>query len=248
MCRRMRHLKPREIQGCQLALDASIATSLYDATSGGSLVAANGGVARWEDQSGVGRHVTQATAAYQPTRKAATLNGLDAVLFDGTNDVLNRASQTLSDFFVSGTDTAVFVVLRQDSTRTDNTAVSVGGKIAVFASYSDTLYFDAGSDTTGRVSGAQPSGWDNSLQCFDGVRRSASERIYTNNAQRASRSDASGTSGATSVNLSVGDYQATAYIPHKGEIAEVTIIAATISEFMASRMRHSRMRKWRING
>ena len=49
--RRMRHLKPREIQGCQLALDASIPTSLYDATSGGSLVAADGVVRRWEDQS-----------------------------------------------------------------------------------------------------------------------------------------------------------------------------------------------------
>jgi len=248
MCRRMRHLKPREIQGCQLALDASIATSLYDATSGGSLVAANGAVARWEDQSGVGRHVTQATAAYQPTRKAATLNGLDAVLFDGSQDNMSRASQTLSDFFVSGTDLSVFMVIRQNGAQANNAALSIGNAVNVFATYSNDVNFDAGNYVTNRVGAAQPYGWDDSLHCFDGVRRSSAQRVYVDNTQLASRSDASGTSGATSMTLVVGDYQASPLIPHKGEIAEVTIIAATISEFMASRMRHSRMRKWRISG
>ncbi len=90
--RRMRHLKPREIQGCQLALDASIATSLYDATSGGSLVAADGAVARWEDQSGSGYHVTQATGTKQPLRRVANRAGLDALQFDNTDDRLINAS------------------------------------------------------------------------------------------------------------------------------------------------------------
>jgi len=86
--RRMRHLKPREIQGCQLALDASIATSLYDATSGGNLVAADGAVARWEDQSGNGRHATQATSGARPLRRIGGVNGFDALEFDGTDDRL----------------------------------------------------------------------------------------------------------------------------------------------------------------
>jgi lysophospholipase L1-like esterase len=39
-------------------------SGMYDATSGGSLVTTNRGqIARWEDQSGNGRHITQATAA-----------------------------------------------------------------------------------------------------------------------------------------------------------------------------------------
>lgn len=85
--RRMRHLKPREIQGCQLALDASIATSLYDATSGGSLVATDGAIGRWEDQSGGARHAT-ATLKARPIRKVGVINGCDAVRFDGVNDVI----------------------------------------------------------------------------------------------------------------------------------------------------------------
>ena len=44
--------------GLQLWLDASDATTLYGATTGGSLVASDGGVARWEDKSGNSRHYT----------------------------------------------------------------------------------------------------------------------------------------------------------------------------------------------
>jgi hypothetical protein len=70
----------------QLWLDASDASTLYDATSGGSLVAADGGVARWEDKSGNARHATQSTSGNRPQRKTNQQNGLDALLFDGAND------------------------------------------------------------------------------------------------------------------------------------------------------------------
>jgi hypothetical protein len=79
---------PSDITGLQLWLDASDASTLYDATSGGSLVAADGGVARWEDKSGNARHATQSTSANRPTRKAAIQNGRDAIQLDGSNDVL----------------------------------------------------------------------------------------------------------------------------------------------------------------
>jgi hypothetical protein len=69
-----------------LWLDASDASTLYDATSGGSLVAANGAVARWQDKSGNARHVTQITSGSRPLRKTSVQNSLDAVLFDGTDD------------------------------------------------------------------------------------------------------------------------------------------------------------------
>ena len=73
-------------------LDASDATTLYDATSGGSLVAANGEVKRWEDKSGNARHYTQGTATAIPTRRTAVANGLDVVRFDGINDFMSRAT------------------------------------------------------------------------------------------------------------------------------------------------------------
>lgn len=72
----------------QIWLDASDATTLYDATSGGSLVAADGSIARWEDKSGHERHFTQATSASRPVRKTSVQNSLDIVRFDGSDDCM----------------------------------------------------------------------------------------------------------------------------------------------------------------
>jgi hypothetical protein len=83
------------IPGLQAWFDASDASTLFDATSGGSLVAADGVVARWEDKSGNGRHATQATSGSRPIRKSNQTNGLDAILFDGTNDFLSLGSITI---------------------------------------------------------------------------------------------------------------------------------------------------------
>lgn len=82
------------ISGLQLWLDASDADTLYNATSGGSLVAADGGVARWEDKSGNGRHATQGTSSSRPLRKTAIIGNLDVLRFDGSDDYLNL----LTDF------------------------------------------------------------------------------------------------------------------------------------------------------
>jgi hypothetical protein len=73
-------------------LDASDSSTLFDATSGGSLVAADGEVARWEDKSGNAKHITQATSVNRPIRKTNTENGRDVVQFDGTNDVLDSSA------------------------------------------------------------------------------------------------------------------------------------------------------------
>ena len=86
--RRMRHVKAREFQGCDIAYDFSNPASLYDATSGGSLVAADGAIARVNDLSGGSSHMTQGNGTFQPLRKVAALNGLDVARFDGSNDVL----------------------------------------------------------------------------------------------------------------------------------------------------------------
>jgi len=73
-----------------LWLDASDANTLYDATTGGSLVAADGAIARWEDKSGNARHATQATLANRPLRKTAVQNGKDIARFDGANDTMTH--------------------------------------------------------------------------------------------------------------------------------------------------------------
>jgi hypothetical protein len=49
-------------------------------------------VARWEDQSGSGYHVTQATLASRPVLKTGIRNSKNAIRFDGSNDGLVSAN------------------------------------------------------------------------------------------------------------------------------------------------------------
>ena len=80
--------------GVSLWLDASDASTLYDATSGGSLVAADGTVARWEDKSGNVNHATQGTSGSRPTRKTSIQNALDILRFDGGDHLAGAANAT----------------------------------------------------------------------------------------------------------------------------------------------------------
>ena len=90
MLKRHRSFNPSNIAGLSLWLDAT--TGLFDATSGGNPVTTDGSsVARWEDQSGNSRHITQTTVASQPILKTAIQNGKNIIRFDGTDDILRRS-------------------------------------------------------------------------------------------------------------------------------------------------------------
>jgi hypothetical protein len=103
---------PPSISGLQLWLDASDASTLFDATTGGSLVAADGGVARWQDKSGNARHATQSTSGNRPLRKTAIQGGKDALRFDGSNDSLSIASSTATFKFLHTSDATVFIAYK----------------------------------------------------------------------------------------------------------------------------------------
>jgi len=111
---------PDNISGLQLWLDASDSATLFNATSGGSLVAANGGVARWEDKSGNGRHATQSTSANRPARKTAVQGGKDVLRFDGSNDSMSIASSTATFKFLHSTQATVFFASKVGNTSDPN--------------------------------------------------------------------------------------------------------------------------------
>jgi hypothetical protein len=81
--------------GLHLWLDASDASTLFDATSGGSAVAVDGAIARWEDKSGNARHATQTTSSQRPLLKLNS-SGQRVVRFDGLSQFL-KTSTTFSD-------------------------------------------------------------------------------------------------------------------------------------------------------
>jgi hypothetical protein len=89
---------PSDITGLQCWLDASDASTLYDSASGGSLVVAGGSVARWEDKSGNGNHVTGSSM----TRTASGQNSLDVI------SIANAGTRYLG-MSVAASDWTVFV-------------------------------------------------------------------------------------------------------------------------------------------
>lgn len=143
---------PASVTGLQLWLDGSDASTLYDATTGGSLVAADGAVARWEDKSGNARHFTQSSSGSRPLRKTSQQNGKDTLLFDGSNDIL--IGSDFGDYVQSSQAATIFVVLKTLSTGRRHEIMSkqladAGWRFLIESDNKATLFFD--SDANNRT-------------------------------------------------------------------------------------------------
>lgn len=63
----------------------------WDADDPATIAQSEGAVSQWDDKSGSGLHVSQATASARPTTGVTTQNGRNVLVFDG-NDVLARSN------------------------------------------------------------------------------------------------------------------------------------------------------------
>ena len=131
---------PRRTSGLFQWFDASDRATLFDATSGGSAVADDGGVARWEDKSGNGYHLTQGTAGNRPTLRAAIRNGRSVLEYDGANSNLVSASITNELNALS-----VFAVLLADTVGQNNLG-SIWATNAVTGASVRTLRIQTGNN------------------------------------------------------------------------------------------------------
>jgi hypothetical protein len=103
-------------------------------TSGGTPATADGDpVGRWLDQSGNGRHVSQATGSLRPTLKLNIQNSLPVVQFDGVDDFMG-----LPDFLSGFTAAELFLVIRARST--------INQAFSVLGSPTDSGYYPFGTD------------------------------------------------------------------------------------------------------
>ena len=78
----------------------------------GLILGGTDSVATWEDRSGNGLDVTQATEGNRPAKISANLNGLPVVHFDGVDDYLIRSAVPGYDLFDNNADT-IFIVQKQ---------------------------------------------------------------------------------------------------------------------------------------
>lgn len=219
-----------------LWLDAADASTMYDATSGGSLVAGGGAIARWEDKSGGGYHVTQSTANNRPTRTAGQQNNLDVVRFDGTNDRLINSSISVSQPMTR------FVVVKFDS--------SIGQ--TAIDSYNNTSCF-FGVDTVAAqlvlFAGATNNTGTNAANTVLGIHvlNGASSSWQLNGGSSSSIS-----AGANSLSgVSIGDLRGNpspiaGNYGLQGDIMEVLVYSASLSVSNINTVRDYLNAKWKV--
>ena len=105
-------VNPKSVRGLNVWYDAT--TGLFDSTSGGSPVTSNGAsIARWEDQSGNGWHLTQSTGSARPTLLTGALNSNNGVDFNGSSQYI--FDQTTSSCQLTSNMLFVFFVFKFDT-------------------------------------------------------------------------------------------------------------------------------------
>ena len=226
---------PRRISGIEQWLDASDASTLYDATTGGSLVAADGAVARWEDKSGRARHATQGTLNNRPLRKVQAIGGRDALLFDNSNDALSLASYTISQPFVT------ISVVRH--------ATATGGPHFIYdaPSGANRSFVNHSGTNAALFSGTQVTSASNFFAAgvtavVTGVHNGASSAIRRNAVQQAS-GDA-GTNGFA--NGFLGAINSSGSYSWNGHICEFLIFSGSPSVSALEYLERGFMAKWRV--
>jgi hypothetical protein len=117
---------PLDIAGCVGWYDASDSATLFDAQSGGSVVTTNGAtVARWQDKSGGGRHLTQSTAnTGLPTLTTNGLGGRNVVAFGGTG---TGAGFTMTNPVSRATHTVIAVYYSEAGGDSSGSIINDGG-------------------------------------------------------------------------------------------------------------------------
>lgn len=198
-------------------------------------------VTTWTDASGNGYDLTQATSGQRPTVQTSEVNGHNAVRFDGSDDEMYPSAFGVIPLagFSTATAQTIFVVIKQDSSQALNCAmkwINGGSFIEIYPTYSDTLYYDHENFTTGRISGAQPGGWDDAWHVLECVRGGADMAMLVDGASVASRADASGNYPSGDSTYFLGS--AGGGLPFKGDIAEVRVYPSDIGSTNRSTVRN----------
>jgi len=121
--------------------------------------------------------VVQSTAEEKPTYKTGILNGLPVFRFDG-GDSLVKADVARTTVIPNADQTSLILVMFQNAAQANNCPFFWGdGNLekvyGALLSFGDTLYFDVGNQTAGqgRVSVAQPAGWDDAWHIVEMYKR-----------------------------------------------------------------------------
>jgi hypothetical protein len=155
-----------------------------------SLAQANGTqVDTWIDESS-NAFIFSNTGAPRPYFMTNVQNGLPVLRFGGGNQLNLTPDVAVLNTFVSstGNHTTIFIVQKQTGTAANNSTFGWGAvdfeteRLSCHLTYADALYFDCGADqTSGRMTVAQPAGWDDAFHVVELFRNGNAGEICVDN-------------------------------------------------------------------
>lgn len=243
---------PTSITGCKLWLDASDTSSI--SVSGSD-------VTQWNDKSGNGYNFTQGTSANRPSSGTRTINSLNVIDFDGTNDSLTTSAAKSAFNFLHSAASTIFIVLQQDTVNNIKVIFSTGiqpyssGDIGFF------LYSNAPADYQMGVSNASTyvsrinANFNETVARYDTIKSdptngTAGNRLKYSKSGAAfagSNSDTGTVTTSNSTNdLTLANATNGGFAPMNGCIGEVIIYDSVLSDTNITTVQNYLDTKWAI--
>lgn len=199
-----------------------------DASDTSTITESGGSVSQWDDKSGNGYNVVQATAALQPTTGTRTLNGLNVIDFI-PNDVMSAASFSLSQPFT------LFSVATLDASGATPQFL-VNGSATAFQAINQNARIYAGTN----LSGSATLGLSTGL-LLRYTANSTSSSIYVDGVL-----DVNGNAGSNGMTgLDIGNQAATGR-QWDGTIAEIIVVDGTLTADQIAATEQYLAAKWNV--
>lgn len=243
-----------------------------DASDTSTITSSSGFVSQWNDKSGLGRNVVQASAALQPVTGASTVNGRNVIDFAGDYMASSAAASTWT-FLHDGTNYLVAAVAKfgtvanpntrytllatywsSDSNRgafilwDDRSSVSRNNTLATRVSIGNASVAAVGYAASNDVAAANTPLVVTALLDPDNAVAADRGALFVNNGAALKGNTLTGTPSATAPNqtLHIGSF-ALGEVPHTGNIAEILIVkGANATESNRVALRNYLAAKWGI--
>ena len=219
----------------------------YDASDPNTITVATG-VSVWADRSDNGLDLAQSTTTDQPTTGVEDINGLNALGFDGSDDIMETAS---NPFGATINDAHVFVVSKALSASAQGTLFSLSGSTTPANRWQShhpwstgLAFFDCGGTSApNRLTGHAITLNEITLTSFNCTTTDDIQEYWQNGVKEMS--DASGHAVTTVSNIFVGSDKATF---QNVAIGEIIIINGTISTATREKCEGYLAHKWGLLG
>lgn len=220
---------PTDIPDLALWLDASDASTITDV---------EGSVSQWDDKSGGGNHATQGSGSSQPKTGTRSVNGLNVIDNDGSNDALLIPSALYT--YPAGSTTS-FIVMQRDTSNQMRSLYSVESSSVRFGfeSNNTTIRYTHG---TGNGTGPQLTGltYDTNAHIVLGTRSATTRTVYQDGGTGVSDT------GAVDATLSSFGTTSTSGLPLDGTTAEIVLYSALLADAQINQVGNYLASKWGI--